>query len=78
MGELALQPWVGWQSLSRRLEEDIGIHLPPDALGVEIEEGRFTAALYFQCATVCHFDGISTFLDTLSIYEVIKACRSAS
>ncbi|SDI39020.1 hypothetical protein SAMN04487926_11636 [Paraburkholderia steynii] len=77
MGELALQPWIGWDSLSRRLE-DIGIHLPPDALGLEIEDGSFTAALYFQCATVCNFDSSSTFLDMLSVYEVIKACRSAS
>jgi hypothetical protein len=60
--ELSLHPWLDWMKLSNRLRE-IGVNLSPDALAAQIGDGTFTAALFFQCATVCRFEGIGLFLD---------------
>jgi hypothetical protein len=63
---LAQQPWLNWDQLAQRLAE-IGIDVQADVLGAQATEGIFSASLFFQCATVCRFEGIQLFLDVSSL-----------
>jgi hypothetical protein len=67
--DLATQPWLDTNLLSRRLEE-LGVHVQADSLNTQIEDGTFSAALFFQCAAVCRFDALWLFLDTGSVNDV--------
>lgn len=55
--------------LSSRLEE-LGVHVEAESLESQIEDGTFSAALYFQCATVWRFDALWLFLDIGAVNEV--------
>ncbi|WP_434113364.1 DUF6471 domain-containing protein [Paraburkholderia caffeinilytica] len=76
-GELALHPWLDWGKLSRRLGE-IGVNLPPEALATQIDDGMFSAALFFQCAAVCRFNGTQLFLDASDLNEAALVGASAA
>jgi len=67
--DLSAQPWLNIDMLSRRLEE-VGVHVEPELLESQIEDGTFSAALYFQCATVCRFDALWLYLDIAAVNEV--------
>ncbi|WMY11085.1 DUF6471 domain-containing protein [Paraburkholderia phenoliruptrix] len=67
--DLATQPWLDTNLLSRRLEE-LGVHVEADSLDTQIEEGTFSAALFFQCATVCRFDALWLYLDVATVNDV--------
>ncbi|MDR5796453.1 DUF6471 domain-containing protein [Caballeronia sp. LZ008] len=68
--ELSVQPWITPTVLTERLQH-IGIHLAPEDLRFQIEQGSFTTALFFQCATVCFFgDFLSLFLDPSDVNAV--------
>ena len=67
--DLSAQPWLNVDMLSRRLEE-IGVHIDAELLESQIEDGTFSAALYFQCATVCRFDALWLYLDIAAVNEV--------
>ncbi|WP_106854609.1 DUF6471 domain-containing protein [Caballeronia novacaledonica] len=67
--DLATQPWLDTNLLSRRLEE-LGVHVETETLESQIEDGVFSAALYFQCATVCRFDALWLYLDISAVNEV--------
>ena len=69
--ELALRPLIDCGILSRRLEE-IGVHVASDVLSADVQKGGFAATLYFQSATVCHFEGIQLFLDLPWLYEAVR------
>jgi len=74
--ELSLCPWLDWTKLSRRLDE-IGINILPDALADQINDGTFSAALFFQCATVCRFGGLALFLDASDLHMAALVGASA-
>lgn len=67
--DLSAQPWLNIDMLSRRLEE-VGVYVEAELLESQIEEGTFSAALYFQCATVCRFDALWLYLDIAAVNEV--------
>ncbi|CAL8477053.1 DUF6471 domain-containing protein [Caballeronia sp. S22] len=67
--DLATQPWLDSNLLSKRLEE-LGVHVEADSLDTQIEEGTFSAALFFQCATVCRFDALWLYLDVATVNDV--------
>jgi hypothetical protein len=67
--DLSAQPWLKIDMLSRRLEE-VGVHVEAESLESQIEDGTFSAALYFQCATVCRFDALWLYLDISAVNEV--------
>jgi hypothetical protein len=67
--DLSAQPWLNIDMLSRRLQE-VGVHVEAELLESQIEEGTFSAALYFQCATVCRFDALWLYLDIAAVNEV--------
>lgn len=67
--DLSTQPWLDTDMLSRRLEE-LGVHVEAESLESQIEDGTFSAALYFQCATVCRFDALWLFVDVATVNEV--------
>jgi hypothetical protein len=67
--DLATQPWLDTDMLSSRLEE-LGVHVQADSLSTQIEDGTFSAALYFQCATVCRFDALWLYLDVSIVNNV--------
>jgi hypothetical protein len=67
--DLSAQPWLHIDMLSRRLEE-VGVHVESDLLESQIKDGTFSAALYFQCATVCRFDALWLYLDIAAVNEV--------
>lgn len=71
-GELSLQPWLDWERLSKRLGE-IGVSMQPETLRAQVEDGTFSTALFFQCATVCRFAGIQLFLDQFDLSEAALA-----
>ena len=73
---LAQQPWLNWRQLSLRLCE-IGIEVQPDVLGTQAVDGTFSAALFFQCAAVCRFEGIQLFLDISSLHSAALAGQSS-
>lgn len=66
--ELQLQPWLDWTKLARRLEE-IGVSVSPDALRDQVDQGTFTAALFFQCGAVCRFESLQPFIDLSALNE---------
>ncbi len=66
--ELAQQPWVDHDRLAVRLGE-IGVVVPPAALGAQIRDGSFPAVLFFQCATVCRFESVYRFIDASSLHQ---------
>jgi hypothetical protein len=74
---LALQPWLDWAQLAQRLSE-IGIEVQPNPLAAQAAEGVFSAALFFQCATVCRFEGIQLFVDASSLNSAALAGKAAS
>jgi len=63
---LAEQAWLDWQQLAQRLAE-IGVEMQPEALSAQVDDGTFSAALFFQCAAVCRFAGTNLFLDVSSL-----------
>ncbi|KVR40733.1 hypothetical protein WK17_21225 [Burkholderia multivorans] len=67
--DLSSQPWLDMDMLSRRLEE-LGVHVAAETLESQIEEGTFSAALYFQCAAVCRFDSLWLYLDIGVVNDV--------
>ncbi|MBC8745336.1 hypothetical protein F6X42_01425 [Paraburkholderia sp. WC7.3b] len=67
--ELALSPWLDDRKLCGRLEE-IGVGIEPTTLSRQLDEGTFAATLFFQCATVCHFEGVHFFLNPADLYDV--------
>lgn len=73
---LALQPWLNWRQLAQRLAE-IGVEVQPDTLGAQVADGTFSAALFFQCAAVCRFEGIQLFLDVSSLNSAALAGKPA-
>ena len=75
--ELSMFPWLDSSKLSHRLAE-IGIALAPEAFETQLNDGTFTAALFFQCATVCRFHGTQLFLDVSELNEVALLGVSAA
>ncbi|WP_321795274.1 DUF6471 domain-containing protein [Caballeronia sp. J97] len=73
---MSQQPWLDWRLLAQRLSE-IGIEIQPDNLKAQGEEGTFSAALFFQCATVCRFGGVRSFLDFSSLNSAAFAGRAS-
>lgn len=71
---LAQQPWLNWAQLAQRLAE-IGVTIDSDVLAAQAEDGSFSAALFFQCAAVCRFDGIQLFLDISLLNSAAVAGR---
>ncbi|REG51053.1 hypothetical protein B0G80_7537 [Paraburkholderia sp. BL6669N2] len=67
--DLSAQPWLDTNMLCRRLEE-LGVHVEAESLESQIDDGTFSAALYFQCATVCRFDALWLYLDIAAVNEV--------
>jgi hypothetical protein len=74
---LAPQPWLSWPQLAQRLAE-IGITLDSDVLATQAKDGSFSAALFFQCAAVCQFQGVQLFLDLSSLRNAAVAGKPAS
>ncbi|KAK43911.1 DUF6471 domain-containing protein [Burkholderia cenocepacia] len=74
---MSQQPWLDWRLLARRLSE-IGIEIQPENLRIQGEEGIFSAALFFQCATVCRFEDVRSFLDFSSLNVAALAGRAGS
>lgn len=66
--ELALSPWIDDRVLCGRLDE-IGVSIEPATLSSQLDEGAFAATLFFQCATVCHFEGIHLFLNPADLND---------
>jgi hypothetical protein len=75
--ELASQSWLNYAKVSRRLEE-VGVVIDAETLATQLEEGTFSATLFFQCATVCRFDGLQLYLDAATINEVARYSASES
>lgn len=67
--DLSAQPWLDTGMLSSRLEE-VGVYVDAVSLESQIEDGTFSAALYFQSATVCRFDALWLYLDIAAVNEV--------
>ncbi|SAK79104.1 hypothetical protein AWB77_03841 [Caballeronia fortuita] len=74
---MSQQPWLDWRLLAQRLSE-IGIEVQPENLRVQGEEGTFSAALFLQCATVCRFEDVRSFLDFSSLNVAALAGRAGS
>ncbi|WP_062609238.1 DUF6471 domain-containing protein [Caballeronia calidae] len=75
--ELGAQPWLDWPKVARRLEE-IGIWIDADDLETQVGEGTFSTTLFFQCATVCRFDGVQLYLDSSYVNAIARDGASAS
>lgn len=67
--DLSAQPWLDTDMLSRRLEE-VGVNVEAESLESQIDDGMFSAALYFQSAAVCRFDSLWLYLDISAVNEV--------
>lgn len=67
--DLSTQPWLDTDMLSGRLEE-LGVQVEAESLENQIEDGTFSAALYFQSAAVCRFDSLWLYLDISTVNEV--------
>lgn len=67
--ELARSPWLDDEKVCARLSE-IGVSVEPAVLSKQVDDGTFSAMLFFQCAAVCHFDGIQLFLNPADVSEV--------
>lgn len=76
-GELALSPWLNDKMLSRRLGE-IGVDVEPMVLSRQLDEGTFAATLFFQCATVCRFEGVQLFLNHADLNKAARDGARAS
>ena len=72
--ELTLQPWIDWLELSHRLGL-IGVGLSAESLETQVQDGTPSAALFFQCATVCRFDGLERFLDRADLTDAAYRAR---
>ncbi|WP_244206423.1 DUF6471 domain-containing protein [Caballeronia pedi] len=70
--ELALQPWLTSVALATRLDE-IGVAVAPGVVESQIREGVFSAALFFQFATVCRLESVLQFVDASSLGHAAMA-----